>query len=109
MKRIYLLIFILILAACGPIGGNEPVEESAKGPEPGVSATAKPEKDEPAAAASPDDSNSSTSSTIESTSEDAPTINVAQTPAEASHYRKGDHTKGADDPLITIVEYGDFQ
>ena len=36
-------------------------------------------------------------------------ITPAKTAAEAGAIRDRDWTKGAEDPLITIVEYGDFQ
>lgn len=36
-------------------------------------------------------------------------ISISESPAEAGVVRERDWTKGADDPLVTIVEYGDFQ
>jgi hypothetical protein len=36
-------------------------------------------------------------------------ITVANSPQEAGVVRDRDWSKGAEDPLVTIIEYGDFQ
>lgn len=33
----------------------------------------------------------------------------AQNVAEAAQLHPDDHTEGADEPIVTIIEYGDFQ
>ncbi len=34
---------------------------------------------------------------------------AAESPAEAMVMRPGDHYKGAEEPIVELVEYGDFQ
>lgn len=97
MKRIILLLAIgLLLAACGSTSTETAVtvpEEPAR-PE-----TAVPEQ-EPAAETVPDEP-----STESAAIPGFPATNVQ----EASIVRDRDWTKGTDDPLVTIIEYGDFQ
>jgi hypothetical protein len=90
MKRtavFFSFLFLLVLAACG---GAEP--ETAVSP--------------------PADSDDTLSKPVESTGATAVTIQEF-TPAtnvtEAAEIREVDRTHGAEDPVVTIIEYGDFQ
>lgn len=84
MRRIVLLLIgLLLLAACGPSGG--PATPAAGGD----SATAVPPQ--------------------ASGSQAVPAITPATTPEEAGIVRPQDWVKGATDPVVTIIEYGDFQ
>ena len=97
MKRIILLLIIgLLLTACGSTATETAVtvpEEPAR-PE-----TAVPEE-ESAVETEPD--------TLSTESNAIPGFPAA-TVQEASIVRDRDWTKGTDDPLVTIIEYGDFQ
>ncbi|MBE2221549.1 MAG: hypothetical protein IAF02_08420 [Anaerolineae bacterium] len=93
MKRIILLLAIgLLLAACG----STTTETAVSVPEaPAQAETAVPEAE---------------TSSDESPSEAAAIPGFpATTVAEASVVRDSDWTKGTDDPLVSIIEYGDFQ
>lgn len=91
MRKFVILIFMLILlTACGAPEAIEPVED------PLVENSDAPIDSEPVS-----------KSEVESVSSDA--ITPARTAAEAGILRDRDWTKGAEDPLITIIEYGDFQ
>jgi hypothetical protein len=85
MRRIVLLfIGLLLLAACGPSG--TPATPAAGG---GDSTTAVP----------PQASNTQA----------VPAITPATTPEEAGIVRPQDWVKGATDPIVSIIDYGDFQ
>ena len=95
MRRIWLLPFLFLLAACAS-GGGAPTESQST--------------------AEADSSKSSDESLSESAPADiAPAealnndITIASNAADAGVIRDRDWTKGADDPLVTIIEYGDFQ
>lgn len=101
MKRFVLLFAIgLLLVACGATS----TETAVSVPE----EPARPETDsteiEPVAETETED---------ESSSEPANEIEIsgfpATTVAEASIVRDRDWVKGTDDPLVAIIEYGDFQ
>ncbi len=100
MKRIFLL-FLLLVAACSPSGTAELAVESTEEQESNPPPTANSQTSV--------ESSDADDSATKSDSQDVPVLQIAQTPAEAGQFRQGDHAKGADDPLITIVEYGDFQ
>lgn len=89
-KFIILFLMLILLAACTAPAEVEPVDES---PE---------ENSEVPAVSTPE-----TESEVEQLSTDA--ITPAETAAEAGVLRDRDWTKGAEEPLITIIEYGDFQ
>ena len=104
MKRIVLLLVIgVLLAACST--PTTPVTAVTVPEEPAKPVTAVPEE-EPAA-------ETETEPEVESVAAPAevgaipgfPAVNVQ----EASIVRDRDWTKGTDDPLVTIIEYGDFQ
>ena len=95
MRKIWLLPFLLLLAACAS-GGGVP-----------------PESQQPA---EPEDSSTAEESPAEDTAVDsapAPPLNneitIGANAAEAGAIRDRDWTIGAEDPLVTIIEYGDFQ
>ena len=94
MRKILLLPFLLLLVACGTSGATDPATESS---------------DEAAA------DSSKSAAVSEAVVERAPSelsgdaIAIAKTPQEAGVARDRDSTKGAEAPLITIIEYGDFQ
>jgi len=96
MRKIWLLPFLILLAACAS-GGGAPTEGQNT-------------ESEPEGQANLDDSPTE-SAPVES----APAgnlnndITISSNPADAGNIRERDWTKGADDPLVTIVEYGDFQ
>jgi hypothetical protein len=90
MRKFLLLPLLLLLVACGastePATEDQPAEEDAV---PTTVSEAAPESQAETLSADP--------------------ITPAKTPAEAGVIRDRDWAKGAEDPLITIVEYGDFQ
>jgi uncharacterized protein YcfL len=91
MRKFVTLFFMLILlAGCGAPDAVETVDE------PLVENSDVPLESEP-----------ESTSEVEAVSADA--ITPAVTAAEAGILRDRDWTKGAEDPLITIIEYGDFQ
>lgn len=90
MKRIavfFSLLFLLVLAACG-----------AAEPETAVS----PPTNDDQPTAQPSATNSATADT-------AANFTPAASVAEAAKIRAVDQTHGASVPLVTIIEYGDFQ
>lgn len=83
MRRMYLLLLgLLLLAACGPAG-----------------TPSAPTVNEPVTAVPPQ----------VGVGQAVPAITPATTPEEAGIVRPQDWVKGASDPLVTIIEYGDFQ
>jgi hypothetical protein len=90
MRKLLLLPLLLLLVACGgptePEIVDQPAEEDAKST---TVSEAAPESQAEMVSADP--------------------ITPAKTAAEAGAIRDRDWTKGAEDPLITIIEYGDFQ
>jgi hypothetical protein len=95
MRKFVLLFFMFILlTACSTPEAIEPVDEPADEPVVG-------NPDVPA------DSETESNSEVEPVSGAA--ITPAATAAEAGVVRERDWTKGAEDPMITIIEYGDFQ
>jgi len=103
MKRLVLLFAIgLLLAACGSTSTETAVTEPEE--------VAKPEtavvEEEPAAETDLEsESNPDTQPEELAAIAGFPATNVA----EASIVRDRDWTLGTDDPLVTIIEYGDFQ
>lgn len=103
MRKILLLILlIMLLAACG----------SAE--DPGPLTNTVPEEDQvPAEETAPEDSAEISEEVTQETLERDPrvdeTISISSDPMEAGVVRSRDWTKGTEDPLVTIIEYGDFQ
>jgi uncharacterized protein YcfL len=64
----------------------------------------------PAAA---ENSSGSTPTAVTANNESAPIVNTSvttgSTPEEASIIREQDHVIGAEEPVVSIIEYGDFQ
>jgi hypothetical protein len=83
-------LFLLFLAACTT-------------PEPN---TAVAPQDE---AAPQDDAAEPQADVNEETAVSPPSLTPAANVAEAAVLRDDDHTHGAVDPVVTIIEYGDFQ
>jgi len=119
MKK-FLFILFLLLAACGP-AATEPATETKNVP-PTVVDTA--EESTPSAPTAVEPTNTAASVSIstsvpdpteETVSQpepevaDRPQYPTAATMAEAAVVRDTDWVKGAADPLVTIIEYGDFQ
>ena len=94
MRKLLLLPFLLLLVACGTSGADDAVTDSA---------------DEAVA------ESTGPTAVSEAVVESAPAeasgdpITIANSPQEAGVVRDRDWTKGAEDPLVTIIEYGDFQ
>ena len=100
MKRFVLLFAImLMLAACGSTSTETAVSVT---DEPVKAATAVAENNSVAEEAAAE---SAAPSEEVAAIANFPATNVA----EASIVRDRDWTIGADDPLVTIIEYGDFQ
>jgi hypothetical protein len=99
MRKLILLPLMLLLVACG----------SATTPE----VTTAPE-DTGGEAAVEDNTTGDAGSEEIASADGAPqdgksSVATGATPQEASIVREQDYTKGADDPTVTIIEYGDFQ
>jgi hypothetical protein len=91
MRKLLLIpLLFLLLVACG---ASEEAEPAGEAPE---------DNSGPADVAESEVEN-------EAPSVSADSISPAETVAEAGVIRDRDWTKGAEDPLITIIEYGDFQ
>lgn len=120
MRKPYLLILILLLFACGPAtepsetGENSSAEAEVVEETP-ISPTEVPEEatETPARATAtvtqPAEEGGSSSQTDGSSIGSSDSSFPARTTAEASIVRASDHVLGSVDPLITIIEYGDFQ
>ena len=130
MKRL-LLILMLLLAACG--GGEsqvaEPADEAgvtdaevaeAEPTEVAAAPTAEPTDvptevpteaptEEPVAEVEVEAVDDETNMSTESDDRVIDVSSAATTPQEAYVTRPGDHYKGAEDPDVLIIEYGDFQ
>lgn len=88
---VYMMLIGLLLAACGQTT------------EPSAVATS-------SSSAAPADAAASTTTGEENTAVSAiPAITPATSVAEASSIRPQDWVKGASDPKVVIIEYGDFQ
>jgi hypothetical protein len=99
MKRIVLLLFIgLMLVACGSSTSSDTLVAVPDAP-------AQPDPTQPAAEA---ENKASTDSETDPAVGEIPGFPAA-TVEEASIVRDRDWVKGTDDPLVAIIEYGDFQ
>jgi hypothetical protein len=106
MRKIYLLL-LLLLAACGPAGTPATVPQESTEP----AAEAEANISEPTVAAT---EAGDTVEEIPETSEPSDNSSVtdfspATTLADASIVRPTDHMLGATEPIVSIIEYGDFQ
>ena len=94
-RSLFLLLLILLFAACG--SATETDEATNTG------------SDEAAPAAT-----SGTETKEETNDQDTAqtgpgAVTTGSNPQEASIIREQDHVKGAEEPTVTIIEYGDFQ
>ncbi len=89
MRKLLLLPLLLLLVACGAPAVTD---------------------DDAAAPNSSDEAAVEVDSVTDDTEQAKEhTVDTGTTPAEAAIIREQDQSKGASDPLITIIEYGDFQ
>jgi hypothetical protein len=113
MKKAIWLILLAFLLACGPsTAETQPttvaaVEETAVAPTEVIVETEEPEVEEPEAEETLDANNETAQSA-------PPAANLgdfspASTVEEAAVVRQQDWLKGATDPIVVIIEYGDFQ
>lgn len=118
------LLLVLLLTACGtsqPASTEEPESEPISSTEETTSETANLEADndeaaetdngEEVAAVAEEESEESEESEEDTavTAVDGPTYEPSTTIPEAAELKATDHSKGAEDPIIAIIEYGDFQ
>lgn len=99
MKKLFLLLLMGLFVACGP-GGTAEGETAVSNDTDGAADTASEATAEVIAPAA--------------TPTRGPTIDVVHYPvagtvAEAAQIRDTDWSKGAEEPLVSIIEYGDFQ
>ena len=117
MKK-YLLgvLLLLLLTACGS-GETTPTEQNAEATAPNPT-TSEPtdvaEETIPEAATEEVTAEEAVTEAEEEVAEgqtavDAITHNPATSLPQAAELRDLDHTKGAEEPIIAIIEYGDFQ
>lgn len=92
MRKLFLLIMLFVLAACAAPDETQ------------TNVDAVVDDADPVPTESPKAGTASRPAAVS-----ADPITPAETAAEAGVIRDRDWTKGAADPLITIIEYGDFQ
>lgn len=119
MKKILTLLFLLLLvAACGPSGtADAPAQAEPETAETTNNMDFAAEAVEPTATAEAvatevvaETPTAETETAVDGNNgENVAAVTVAETPAEAAEIRPQDWVKGAEDPLVAIVEYGDFQ
>lgn len=95
MRKIWLLPFLFLLAACAA-GGGAPTESQQSAESYSSNSTGD----------SPSETVPAQSVPVQELNND---ITIGTNPAEAGVVRERDWTEGAEDPLVTIIEYGDFQ
>ncbi len=102
MKRVFafILLIVALLAACSSPSGPEIVAPSLSELEPVVVAPAV--EDEVS-------SGEADSQLDESVSTDLDSFSPAMAVPEAAVVRAQDHVLGSEDPIVAIVEYGDYQ
>ena len=107
MKKVYVIVWLVglsLLAACGPAtareSGRTPEAADALANE---SATDLPATDLPATASA---ATAAATAPAATAGEEGPQAEVL---AAASQVRQSDWTEGAEEPAVTIIEYGDFQ
>lgn len=112
-KRICLLFFLFFLMSCGPSGGEPAAVNQEPTITPALLATATTEATavpEPTTTSEPT-AEPTTSGEETSTAPDA--FSAGYSPAttvdEAAVVREQDWVRGAAEPMVTIIEYGDFQ
>ena len=115
-KQLYSLLFLLfLLIGCGPSGGEPVADVQESAVTPAMSATATTEitvVPEPTSvpATEPTAEPAADSEETAVSDDGSPAaFSPATTVAEAAVVREQDQVLGAADPLVTIIEYGDFQ
>jgi hypothetical protein len=119
-KQLYSLLFLLFFfIGCGPSGGEPGADVQDSAATQAILATATTEitavpeptsTSEPAPATEPTaEPNADSEETAVSDDGSPAAFSPATTVAEAAVVREQDQVLGAADPLVTIVEYGDFQ
>ena len=110
-KVIYFLLILFLLAACGQ--ATAPEDESDAAEVPAVEAVPEPVEGDSEPEANIDSSAYDASATEAGSAEEETAVDagfpMATSIEEAAKRRETDWVKGAEDPLITIIEYGDFQ
>ena len=102
MRKYLCLLFILfLLIGCGPSGGEAATDSQEPGATQVVLATATTEATAESAATA--------EATAAANDEFSTTLSPATTVAEAAVVREQDWVRGATNPVVTIIEYGDFQ
>ncbi len=97
MKRVIFLLMAGLLVACGGSVGETPAEAVDVQPTAVIEEPVSEESDATAPESAPNNSTPAT------------TVEISTTPEEAGIVRDQDWTIGADEPSVTIIEYGDFQ
>ena len=106
MKKILLLLLLLFAVACG--GPEAPVTEATDTEESETAVSIPIVATEAVTVAEP--TTEIAELPLSPASAAVPTdFTPASTPAEAGEVRDFDHIKGATDPVVTIIEYGDYQ
>lgn len=104
MKRAYrwswLVVALLVLAACGAPPSPATELETEAGSQPGTDAQAGEESAAENGGGAAGSSNEDRSGVA---------FSPAATLAEAAEERERDYAKGSENPVLTIIEYGDFQ
>ena len=108
MKKILLLLVLLLAVACG--GPEAPVTEATDNEESETAVSTPTTATEEVATAE----TIATAETVAPTNADTSSssrddFTPASTPADAGIVRDFDQVKGATDPTVTIIEYGDYQ
>jgi outer membrane biosynthesis protein TonB len=126
MKKIAILLIMLSMVACGPAGSTE---ETAVSPlatqapeqteETAVEPTVEEQEETAVSESEPADEPEPTEEPVEEVEEtEAPSVSAndlatafapATTVEEAAVVREQDWLRGAEDPDVIIIEYGDFQ
>jgi hypothetical protein len=134
VKKIFFLILFLLMTSCGPADApateqsaeeteviasevtraepTEPIEDEGEEPQPVETATteATEERATEVEEGEPTEDGQEEAQPIEVTpSSPTDETSPAITPDEASVVRASDHVLGATEPLVVIIEYGDFQ
>lgn len=111
MKRgLVLLLLSLLLAACNAAGGSGIVAPNIGEAEPVVVAPSIGEAGPPVVASAADDAASAPAGQMSgSESVDLASFVPATAVSEAAVIRVQDHVLGSEDPIVAIIEYGDYQ
>ncbi len=98
MKKVAFLLIALLLVACNATADPS----AAPADDPAAASTAEQSEE---AETEPEETGETAVSSDSSNDE----FKIATTPEEAGIIRDRDWVKGAADPTVTIIEYGDFQ